>query len=89
MKLLILIGLASIALILIVLFTFAFFAWSSRQTLLKNQTAWSAKGIGIIRKKSFKKTPKDNISNNDSFLQGISNQTDEFLKGETNNENDI
>ena len=62
---------------IIILFLFLLFAWSAKKTLVRGETAWSAKNIPIKRSKNI--TKKDRES---SLLESISIQTRDYLISE-------
>ena len=56
-------------------------AWSAKKTLIKGETAWSAKSIPINRT-NLKGRPKSDRENASSMLESISEQTREYLNYE-------
>ena len=56
-------------------------AWSAKKTLLRGETAWSAKSIPINRR-GFKDKSKSKKESSFSMLQSISEQTREYLNYE-------
>ena len=79
---------AKFILILIAILIFAlisvsvllFLAWSAKKTLLRGETAWSAKNIPIKRNKASR-----NIDRGSSLLEAISEETNEYLGGQDKN----
>mgnify|MGYP001167717617 CR=1 FL=1 len=82
MQQLLLIGIALAMLAALAIFGFLFFAWSAKKTLVRGETAWSAKKIPIKRKRFDSKKKRS-----DSFLESISAETSEYLKSKDESNN--
>tara|TARA_Y100001968_G_C18839342_1_gene472786 strand:- start:109 stop:354 length:246 start_codon:yes stop_codon:yes gene_type:complete len=77
----ILILIAILILAIIVFLGLFFFAWSAKKTLLRGETAWSAKNIPIRRNK-----PSNRRERGSSLLEAIYEETNEYLGSPGNNE---
>ena len=76
------IGIALAILIFIALLGIFLFAWSAKKTLLRGETAWSAKNIPIRRSDFDSNMKRSDQRIPSSMLESISDQTREYLTSE-------